>query len=117
MPRGTRSTVDDQRDALASAPSARARPADAPYEVLPALCDPLLGLGGGFGEVGRRQVEQEGAVQGGGELDGQDIEVGGAEGYLPQQHPDVRLGDGRLCSGWYGLAAVQGGAGDLAVPG
>jgi hypothetical protein len=28
----------------------------------------------------------------------------------------VRLGDGRLRSGWYGLAAVQGGTGDLAVP-
>ncbi|MCW2940084.1 MAG: dehydrogenase flavoprotein [Actinomycetia bacterium] len=31
---------------------------------MPALCDPLFGLEGGFGEVGRGQVEQEGAVQG-----------------------------------------------------
>jgi hypothetical protein len=37
--------------------------ADAPDEVLPALCDPLLDLQGGFGEVGRRQVEQKRAVQ------------------------------------------------------
>ena len=55
-------------------------------------------------------------MQGGGELDGKDVEVGGVEVGLPEQHPDVRLGDGRLCSGWYGLAAIEGGAGDLAVP-
>ena len=43
-------------------------PADALQEVLPALRDPFPGLGTGSGEVGCRQVEQQGAVQGGGEL-------------------------------------------------
>src|ERR1700716_3970060 len=84
-------------------------------EGLPAPCDPLLDLMGGCGEIGRRQVEQERAVQGGGELHGEDVDVSGAEIYLPEQRSDVYPGEGRLWTGGYGLAAVQGSAGDLAV--
>jgi hypothetical protein len=46
------------------------RSADAQHEVLPALCGPLLDLEGDFGEVGLRHVEQKGAFQSRGELDG-----------------------------------------------
>ena len=83
-------------------------------QVLPAVRDPFGGLGGG-GEVGRGEVEQQGAVQGGSELEGQHVEVGATEVHLPQQDPDVHLGPGTLRSGWDGLVAVQGGAGDVAV--
>jgi FMN-dependent NADH-azoreductase len=37
--------------------------ADALYEILSALCESLPALVGGFGEVGRRQVEQEWAYE------------------------------------------------------
>ncbi len=76
--------------------------ADPLHEVLPAPGDPLSGLRGRLGEVGRRQVEQQRPIQGGGELDGQDVEVGGAEGDLPEQDPDVGLGQGRLRPGGMG---------------
>src|SRR5437588_3375801 len=91
-------------------------PANPLDEVLPAQREPLLDLAGDSGEVSGRQVEQERAVQGGGELDGQHVEVGRADVDLPQQDPDVDPGQGRFGSGWYGLVAVQGGTGDVAVP-
>jgi GntR family transcriptional regulator / MocR family aminotransferase len=84
------------------------------YQVLPASGDPFGGLRAS-GEVGGGQVEQQGSVEGGGELDGQHVDVGIAEVHLPEQAPDVRLGHGGLRTGWYGLVAVEGGASDVAV--
>jgi hypothetical protein len=50
------------------------RSADTLYEILPAVRESFGALGGSLTEVGRRQVEQDGAVQSGGELDGQNVE-------------------------------------------
>jgi hypothetical protein len=47
----------------------RSRTAGALCEVLPTLREAFLDLVGGFGEVGRRQAEQERAVKDGGQLD------------------------------------------------
>jgi MFS family permease len=55
----------------------------------PAVAEAFGDLRGGPGEGGGRQVEQQWAVQGRGELGGQDVEVGGAEAHLPEQKPDV----------------------------
>jgi hypothetical protein len=91
-------------------------PADALDQVLPASAEALGDLRSGLGEDVRRQVEQQRAVQGRGELGGQDVQVGGAEAQLDEQGPDVLPRHGRLRSGRYPLPAVQRGAGDLAVP-
>jgi len=65
--------------------------ADTSHEVLPTVGQLLLGMPGGAIEIGCRQVEQERAVQGRGELDGQQVEVGGAEVDLLQEYPDMGL--------------------------
>jgi hypothetical protein len=54
--------------------------ADALYEVLPALGEPLSTVEGGFGEVGRRKVQQERAFECRRELHGQDVAVGRRRG-------------------------------------
>src|SRR6476469_10278900 len=89
--------------------------AGAADQVVPGAGDAFGGPGGRFGQVVGGQVEQERAVQGGAELDGEHVEVGGAEVHLAEQHPDVQLGRGRAGSGRAEVAAVQGGAGDVAV--
>jgi hypothetical protein len=63
--------------------------ADAPDQVLPAAAEPVAGLRGGLGQRGGGYVEQRRAVQGGGELGGQDVEVGAIEVQLAQQVADV----------------------------
>ena len=90
--------------------------ADALDQVLPASAEAFGDLRSGLGQDGGGQVEQQRAVQGRGELGGQDVQVGGAEVHLPEQEPDVFPRHGRLRSGWYPLPAVQCGARDLAVP-
>jgi hypothetical protein len=71
-------------------------PADALDQVLPAAAEALGDLRSGLGEDVRRQVEQQRAVQGRGELGGQDVQVGGAEAQLDEQGPDVLPRHGRL---------------------
>src|SRR5580700_5568637 len=90
-------------------------PTDALDQVLPASAEAFGDLGGGLGEDGGGQVEQQRAVQGRGQLGGQDVQVG-AEAHLTEQDPDVFPRHGRLRSGWYLLPAVECGACDLAVP-
>ena len=85
-------------------------------QVLPASAEAFGDLRSGLGKDGGGQVEQQRAVQGRGQLGGQDVQVGGAEAHLPEQEPDVFPRHGRLRSGWYPLPAVQCGACDIAVP-
>jgi hypothetical protein len=82
---------------------------------VPGAGDAVGGLGRGFGDLVGGQEEQERAVQGGGKLDREHVQVGGAEVYLAEQDLDVQLGHGGAGSGRDGLAAVQGGAGDVPV--
>ncbi len=91
-------------------------PADALDQVLPSSAEAFGDLRSGLGKDGGRQVEQQRAVQGRGQLGRQDVQVGGAEAHLPEQEPDVFTRHGRLRPGRYLLPAVQRGPGNLAVP-
>src|SRR5215469_6215603 len=102
--------------AAADQAAVSARPADALDKVIPAAAEAVGDLLGSLGKRVRRQIQQQRAVQGRGELGGQDVQVGGAEADLAEQKPDVGPRHGRLRSGWHRLPAVQCRARDLAVP-
>jgi hypothetical protein len=63
---------------------------DAPDQVLPAPAEALGDLRRRPGQGVGRQVKQQRAVQGRGELGGQDVQVGGTGADLAEQEPDVR---------------------------
>jgi hypothetical protein len=63
-----------------------------------------------------RRTGRARAVEGGSELDRQHVQVGPTEAQLREQHADVGLGHRLPPPRWRGLAAVQGGAGDVAAP-
>jgi hypothetical protein len=66
--------------------------ADAVDEVGPAPAESLADVRGDPGQDGGRQAEQQRAVQGRGELGGQDVQVGAAEAHLSEQ-PQLGVAD------------------------
>jgi hypothetical protein len=88
--------------------------ADAFDQVLPGPGEALLGVAV-VGQLAGRQVEQHRAVQRGRELGGEHVQVHPAQVQPRQQDADVDLGHRRLPPGRDRLAAVEGGAGDVAV--
>jgi pimeloyl-ACP methyl ester carboxylesterase/uncharacterized membrane protein YbhN (UPF0104 family) len=71
-------------------------PRDSLDQVLPASAEAFGDSRSGLGENVGGQVEQQRAVQGRGQLGGQDVQVGGAEAQLAEEEPDVLLRHGRL---------------------
>src|ERR1700745_4246812 len=91
---------------LVARPTGHRLRADAPDQVFPAAAEAFGDLRSGLAEGGGGQVEQQWAIQGGGELGGEDVQVGGTEVDLAQQVPDVCPRHGGLRSSRDRLSAV-----------